>query len=103
VVEADGRLAGMITLNEMAEAAFDRSHDAEWTARDVTRPEPAMLAMDDDLMTAMTLFSASGEAHLPVVRDRETMTLVGMAHEHRVLASYHQAVIRARAEERGED
>ncbi len=103
VVEADGRLAGMITLNEMAEAAFDRSHDAEWTARDVTRPEPAMLAMDDDLMTAMTLFSASGEAHLPVVRDRETMTLVGMAHERRVLASYHQAVIRARAEERGED
>ncbi len=102
VVEADGRLAGMITLNEMDEAAFDRSHDAEWTARDVTRPEPAILAMDDDLMTAVNLFSASGEAHLPVVRDRKSMTLVGMAHEHRVLTTYHQAVIRARAEERGE-
>jgi CIC family chloride channel protein len=103
VVEADGRLAGMITLNEMGEAAFDRSHDDEWTARDVTRPEPAMLAMDDDLMTAVNLFSASGEAHLPVVRDRKSMALVGLAHEHRVLTSYHQAVIRARAEERGED
>ncbi len=103
VVDPDGRLAGMITLNELDEAAFDRSHDAEWTARDVTRPEPAMLAMDDDLMTAMNLFSASGEAHLPVVRDRKTMTLVGMAHEHRVLTRYHEAVIRARAEERGED
>ncbi len=102
VVEADGRLAGMITLNEMDEAAFDRSHNAEWTARDVTRPEPAILAMDDDLMTAVNLFSASGEAHLPVVRDRKSMTLVGMAHEHRVLTTYHQAVIRARAEERGE-
>ncbi len=103
VVDSDGRLVGMITLNELDEAAFDRSHDAEWTARDVTRPEPAMLAMDDDLMTAMNLFSASGEAHLPVVRDRKTMTLVGMAHEHRVLTRYHEAVIRARAEERGEE
>ena len=103
VVEADGRLAGMITLNELDEAAFDRSHDDEWTARDVAKPEPAMLAMDDDLMTAVNLFSASGEAHLPVVRDRKTMELVGMAHEHRVLTTYHQAVVRARAEERGEE
>ena len=103
VVDAEGRLAGMITLNEMDDAAFDRSHDADWTAKEVTRREPAMLAMDDDLMTAVNLFSASGEAHLPVVRDRKSMALVGIAHEHRVLTTYHQAVIRARAEERGEE
>ena len=47
--------------------------------------------------------SASGEAHLPVVRDRMCMTLVGMEHERRVRTTYHQAVIRARAEERGEE
>jgi len=103
VVDGDGRLAGMITLNEMDDAAFDRSHDADRTAKNVTRPEPALLAMDDDLMTAINLFSASGEAHLPVVRDRKSMTLAGIAHEHRVLTTYHQAVIRARAEERGEE
>jgi hypothetical protein len=85
------------------EAAFDRSHDAEWTARDVTRREPALLAMDDDLMTAVNLFRGCGEAHLPVVRDRESMILVGLTHEHRVVTSYHEAVVRARAEERGED
>ena len=95
MVEADGQLAGMITLAGLDEAAFDRSHDDEWTAKDVTGQEPALLALDDDLMTAVNLFDASGEAHLPVVRDRTSMTLVGMAHEHRVLTHYHRAVIRA--------
>ena len=65
--------------------------------------EEVVLAMDDDLMTAINLFKASGEAHLPVVRDRKSMALAGIAHEHRILTTYHQAVIRARAEERGEE
>lgn len=103
VVDGNGCLAGTITLNDLDEAAFDRSHDADWTARDVTRPEPAMLAVDDDLITAVDLFRESGEAHLPVVSDRQSQTLVGVAHEHKVVTSYHEAVIRARAEERGED
>jgi chloride channel protein, CIC family len=102
VVDADGCLVGTITLGDLDEAAFDRSHDAERSARDMTRPEPAMLTMDDDLMTALDLFRSCGEAHLPVVRDRDSRTLVGVAHEHKVVTSYHEAVIRARAEERGE-
>jgi hypothetical protein len=36
------------------------------------------------------------------VRDRETMELVGVAHEHKVMSAYHQALVQARAEERGE-
>jgi CIC family chloride channel protein len=103
VVGPAGRLAGIITLNEMGEAAFDHSQDEGRTAADVVRPETALLAEDDDIMTAVNLFNASREAHLPVVRDRKSMALVGIAHEHRALTSYHQAVIRARAEERGED
>jgi CIC family chloride channel protein len=102
VVDGDGRLAGTITLGELDQAVFDRSHDADWTARDVTRPDPAMLAGGDDLITAMKLFRSSGEAHLPVVRDRDGLVLVGLAHEHQVVTRYHEAVERARAEERGE-
>jgi CIC family chloride channel protein len=102
VVDGEGALAGTITLGDLDEAVFDRSHDDEWTARDVTRREPAMLAMDDDLIAAVSRFRSCGAAHLPVVRDRKSMILVGVAHEHTVVTSYHEAVIRARAEERGE-
>ena len=40
--------------------------------------------------------------HLPVVEDREGLILLGVAHEHEVMAAYHRALVQARAEERGE-
>ena len=102
VVDAEGRLTGAITFPDLHDAAFDASHDRERSARDVARVTPTALTVDEDLATAVRVFSACGEAHLPVVRDRESMSLVGVAHEHKVMSAYHQALVQARAEERGE-
>ena len=35
VTDPDGRLSGVIAFSDLHEAAFDTSHDAEWTARNV--------------------------------------------------------------------
>ncbi len=102
VVGAEGQLSGKITFADLHDAAFDDSHDRDWSARNVARRQPAVLTMDEDLISAVKVFSTCGEAHLPVVRDHETMTLVGVAHEHKVMAAYHRALVRARREERGE-
>ena len=102
VVDKDLRLTGTITYSDLHEVAFDTSHDAELVADSVARHHPTVLSVDDDLETAVKVYGASGEAHLPVVDGNGRMRLLGIAHEHEVFVAYHRAVDQARAEERGE-
>ncbi len=102
VVDSDGRLTGVIAYSDMHEAAFDTSHDAEMTAKDVARGRPTVLQADDDLETAVKAYAASGEVFLPVVDHRDTRRIIGVAPEHKVMLAYHRALDQARAEERGE-
>jgi CIC family chloride channel protein len=107
--EADGsgdppaeHLLGTITFHDLSEAAFDTSRDNRLTAADMMRPAPTVLELDDDLERAVKVFGASGEVHLPVVDDRKSFRLQGVAHEHELMATYHRALTQARREERGE-
>lgn len=102
VVDAAGRLTGVIAYSDMHEAAFDTSRDAEMTAKDVARNRPTVLQADDDLEAAVKAYGASGEVFLPVVDHRDTRRIIGIAHEHKVMLAYHRALDQARAEERGE-
>jgi CIC family chloride channel protein len=102
VVDSNSRLTGIVAYSDMHEAAYDTSHDAEMTAADVARGRPAMLLADDDLETAVKTHAASGEVYLPVVDDAERRSIIGIAHEHKVMLAYHRALDQARAEERGE-
>ena len=102
VTDADGRLSGVITFSDLHDAAFDTSLDATLVAHDVARKSPAVLSADDDLESALGAYGASGEANLPVVEDRETMRLIGVAPQHEVMLAYQRALDQARAEERGE-
>ena len=102
VVDGAGRLTGTIIFSDLHEAAFDTSHDNEWVASSVARDHPAILCIDDDLANAFEVFGASGEAHLPVVESAESGRMLGVAHEHEVMLSYHRALEQIRAEERGE-
>jgi CIC family chloride channel protein len=95
-------LLGTITFHDLSEAAFDTSRDNRLTAADMMRPAPTVLELDDDLERAVKVFGASGEVHLPVVDDRKSFRLQGVAHEHELMATYHRALTQARREERGE-
>jgi CIC family chloride channel protein len=102
VVDGEARLTGTIIFSDLHEAAFDTCHDAEWVASSVARDHPAVLQVDNDLATAVEVFGASGEVHLPVVADAESGRMLGVAHEHEVMLAYHRALQQVRAEERGE-
>jgi len=102
VVDSADRLTGVIAYSDMHESAFDTSHDAEMTAKDVARGRPTVLQADDDLEAAVKAYGASGEVFLPVIDHRDTRRIVGIAHEHKVMLAYHRALDQARAEERGE-
>lgn len=100
VVEEDGRLTGVITTLDMVPA--DGPDPATATAAELARPHPPVLEAGDTLDAAMELMDQAGESHIAVVEDEATRRLVGFVHEHDVMLAYHRAILRARAEERGE-
>ena len=102
VVEDDHSLCGVITYADLHEAAFDTSHDSELSARDVARAVPAVLQISDHLEAAVKVYNLTGEPHVPVVSDKKSMLMRGLAHEHAVMLAYQRALDMARAEERGE-
>ncbi len=101
VVDAEARLRGILSFADLSAAAFDTSRDHEFCAANLSHDAPAVLAMDDDLETALAVYHAADEAHVPVVDSRDSMLLVGMAHESEVLLAYHRALSETRAEESG--
>jgi CIC family chloride channel protein len=102
VTDSEGRLGGVITFADLHDAAFDTSQDAVIVAQDVARLHPAVLRADDDLETAVKAYGSSGQVNLPVIEDKESRRLIGVAHEHDVVLAYHRALEQAHAEERGE-
>ena len=102
VLDEKGRLFGTITFTDLHEAAFDTSHDDELSAGSLARQHPTVLKRSDDLETAVRVYGASGEVHLPVVDDHDGGVMVGVVHEHEVMLAYHRALDQARAEERGD-
>lgn len=102
VTDAEGCLTGQIAYSDLHDAAFDTSHDAEWTATDVARNRPVMLEAGDDLESAVKAYGASGQVNIAVVDNRDSKRILGVAHEHDVMLAYHRALDQTRAEERGE-
>lgn len=102
VVRENGEFLGSITLADLSEVAFDQGVDNLIFAGDVVRRSPAVLAAGDDLETALALIRETGETHIPVVGDMDSMTFSGTVHERDVLDAYNRALLQTRREERGE-
>lgn len=100
VVDEEGVLVGTVTLLDLADDAFDRSHDHEVRAIDVCRRNPPTTEEDDDLEEAISFIESCGEEHVAVVDSSEGGKLVGVLHERDVLAAYHHAILETRKEER---
>ena len=99
VVRGDGGLFGTITLADMSEVAFDHDFDDLIKAGDVARMHPPVLSAGDHLGTALKIMRDTGEEHIAVVEDTETMIFLGCVHERDVMAAYNRALLESRREE----
>ncbi len=102
VVDAQGALYGEITFPDLADAAFDTGMDTLVTASDVARVHPPVLAEGTDLAEALKLMESEGEEYVAVVENTDSQKLIGVINEVDVMLVYNRAILRARAEERGE-
>ncbi len=102
VVRENGEFLGSITLADLSEVAFDQGVDNLIFAGDVVRMGPAVLATGDNLETALALIRETGETHIAVVDDTDSMILSGCVHERDVIDAYNRALLQSRREERGD-
>jgi len=102
VLRGDDELYGTVTLADLSEAAFDHDVDDLINAGDVARLHPPVLTPDDDLETALALMRDTGEEHIAVVNDTETMKFRGCVHHRDVMGAYNRALLELRHEEHGD-
>jgi CIC family chloride channel protein len=102
VVSEDGTFLGTISMADLSESAFDHDFDDLINAMDVARPHPPMLGAEDTMDKGLQLIRETGEAHIAVVADADSMRFIGCLHERDAMHVYNRSLVEQRREERGE-
>lgn len=102
IVDAEERLRGVVTLADLAHAAYDEDATGASTAQEMATRAPAVLHPDDTLETAMNVMNNTDETLLPVVDDGDPPQLLGSVEQRDVTRRYTALLLQARREERGE-
>jgi chloride channel protein, CIC family len=102
VVDEQQRLYGSIAFEDLADAAFEPNRAEPVTARDLVHRTPVALVPQDNLETALRLCEANCEEHVPVVNNGTERKVVGEVRHSDLVLAYNQALLEARAAERGE-
>jgi CIC family chloride channel protein len=99
VLRDGGELYGTVTLADLSETAFDHGFDDLVTASDVSRLHPPVLVLSDDLEAALAVMRDTGEEHIAVVDNVQSMAFKGCVHHREVIAAYNQLLLQIRHEE----
>lgn len=89
VVEKDGRLAGVLTLRDVALATGDPN---EILVRDAMTDRPITVTPSMPVSAALARMAALGVGRLPVVDDGDPGRVVGMFRRNSVVEAYHHAL-----------
>jgi len=73
VIDADGRLSGVITRKDMAAHRGERA-----LMSDIARPDPVVAVADETLRTVVYRMAETGYTRMPVVDSSEERRIVGM-------------------------
>ena len=102
VVDEQQRLYGSIAFEDLADAAFEPDLAEPVTARDLVHRTPVALVPQDNLETALRLCEANRDEHVPVVNNGTDRKVIGEVRHSDLVLAYNQALLEARAAERGE-
>jgi CIC family chloride channel protein len=88
VVDAQYRLLGVVSLEEVHPASIEPALKPLILAEDLVRTNVRPLTPDDTLDRALELFVENDLLALPVVRDLEQREVVGMVRRHEIASAY---------------
>lgn len=102
VRDDEGKLVGEVSFGDLADAAFAPTRGKPPTAGDLARPPGLVLYPDDDLAAAWRRAKNEAEDHIPVVRSPKDRTVLGEVMIRDLMLAYNDALLEARALERGD-
>jgi len=102
VTDPEGRLTGVVTFDRLRALLFEAEPDATTTAGEIATADLDYLVPTDTLDRALDILETTPARHLPVVADRADPHLIGVLHRQNALVAYNKALLRHRAEERGQ-
>jgi CIC family chloride channel protein len=102
VVDEERRLVGTIHFEDLADAAFEEHEADAPTARSMMHRIPTALLPSDNLEQALRACESNHEEHMPVIRDRASGEVIAEVRLADLLVAQNQALLQARAEERGD-
>jgi CIC family chloride channel protein len=94
VLDADNRLAGILSFNDYSEAIFDDDLKHLIVARDLATSDVVTVSANDNLYTALEKISRKDFTTLPVVSENDSGQLVGIISRRDIIGAYDKAVLK---------
>ncbi|MBW2335711.1 MAG: chloride channel protein [Deltaproteobacteria bacterium] len=94
VLDAENKLAGILSFNDYSEAIFDEDLKGLVVARDLASENVVTVSVDDDLYTALGKISRKDFSTLPVVSPDDPAELVGIVTRRDIIGAYEKAVLK---------
>lgn len=96
VVDADGHLRGIFSVNDIRQFLYDPTVGEVAIAQDLARGDIQPLGLDASLSLAMERFGRIGYEELPVVDPDDQRKVVGILRQRDVIAAYNARLISVR-------
>lgn len=93
VVDDEGRLTGILSLQDLREVAYEEGLEDLIVAKELATPRVITIFPDETLRDALAKIGYRNIEHLPVVRRDDPRKVVGMLSRRDILAAYNKALI----------
>lgn len=90
VINAEGKLTGILSINDVREVLFEESLAKVVVARDVATPNVVKVFTHESLQSALDKMAHLAVDELPVVRGDNPDKIIGMISKRDIISHYHQ-------------
>ena len=89
VVDRDGRMTGIVSINDIRAVLFEETIDQLIVARDVATPNVVRVHWNDSLQQALDKMAAINVDELPVAREERPAEIVTMISKRDIIDYYY--------------
>lgn len=92
VIDSQGKLIGILSINDVREFLFEESLAKVVVARDVATSGVVTVSWNDTLQSALDKMAMIGVDELPVIQDENPDKIVGMISKRDIISYYHNRI-----------
>jgi CIC family chloride channel protein len=90
VIDSQGKLTGILSINDIREFLFEESLAKVVVARDVANPSVVTVSLHESLQSALDKMTRINVDELPVTREESPDQIAGMISKRDIISYYHQ-------------